>query len=136
MRRTDLLLRGGLIDPARLIGDLNLRAKAGLADLAATVARWARQPGTEPAQPAALLALDWSGAQTEITIGRHAGCDVVLANLAVSRHHARLVFRDGRWILQDLGSTNGTEVNGCPVGRCELRPGDDIALAGEHLTVD
>ena len=100
------------------------------------MARWARIPGTQPEPPAALLALDWTGAETELTIGRHAGCDVVLANLAVSRHHARLVFRDGRWILQDLGSTNGTEVYGCPVGRCELRPGDDIALAGEHLTVD
>ncbi|MGP0050138.1 MAG: FHA domain-containing protein [Solirubrobacteraceae bacterium] len=69
-------------------------------------------------------------------VGRDDGCDVVLPNVAVSRRHARLLFRDGRWIIQDLDSTNGTAVNGRWVGRCELRPGDDILLGDEHLTVD
>jgi pSer/pThr/pTyr-binding forkhead associated (FHA) protein len=35
--------------------------------------------------------------------------------------HARLAFRDVRWILRDLASTDGTLVNGTKVGRCELR---------------
>ena len=46
------------------------------------------------------------------------------------------VFRDGRWILQDLASTNGTTVNGLRVGRCELRPGDRVQLGNHQLLVD
>jgi pSer/pThr/pTyr-binding forkhead associated (FHA) protein len=83
-----------------------------------------------------LLALDWSSGQSELIIGRHRGCDVVLSNLAVSRRHARLVFRDGNWVLQDLQSTNGTAVNGMTVGRCELRPGDHVVLGDQHLKID
>jgi FHA domain-containing protein len=56
--------------------------------------------------------------------------------ITVSRCHARLRYRDGRWILQDLSSTNGTHVNGVPVGRCELRPGDHVALGEECFTID
>ncbi|MGO9957879.1 MAG: FHA domain-containing protein [Solirubrobacteraceae bacterium] len=130
-----------MIDPDRLVGALNLRRRrARLADGAAAIAgrlgRLAR-PFEPDAQPVcALLALDWSGAQGEMLMGRHRGRDVVLSDLSVSRRHARLVFRDGRWILQDLDSTNGTEVNGCRVGRCELRPGDHVALGDEHLIID
>jgi pSer/pThr/pTyr-binding forkhead associated (FHA) protein len=83
-----------------------------------------------------LLALDWSGAEPKLMIGRHHACDVVLAGPTVSRLHARLVFRDGKWIVQDLQSTNGTAVNGTRIGRCELRPGDHLALGEEHLRID
>ena len=69
-------------------------------------------------------------------IGRHHACDVVLENLSVSRHHARLLFRDAKWIVQDLESTNGTIVNGTRIGRCELRPGDQLGLGNAHLTID
>jgi pSer/pThr/pTyr-binding forkhead associated (FHA) protein len=83
-----------------------------------------------------LLALDWDGGRTELLIGRHLDCDVVLADASVSRLHARLRFRDGRWIFQDLESMNGTTVNGARVGRCELRPGDRIRIGPDTLTVD
>jgi hypothetical protein len=138
LRRTDQLLGGGVIDPIRLVGDLNLRARRSrLANAAAVVTRLlGRAGGSSESRPSALLALDWGGAQSEMLIGRHRGCDVVLSDLSVSRRHARLFFRDGRWVLQDLGSTNGTAVNGLQVGRCELRPGDRIALGDEHLVVD
>jgi pilus assembly protein CpaF len=69
-------------------------------------------------------------------VGRHHGCDVVIDHPMVSRRHARLRFRDGRWILQDLESTNGTLVNGAAVGRCQLRPGDELALGDYRLVVD
>jgi pSer/pThr/pTyr-binding forkhead associated (FHA) protein len=39
-------------------------------------------------------------------------------------------------VLQDLGSTNGTAVNGIPVGRCRLHPGDHIVLGEQLLEVD
>jgi pilus assembly protein CpaF len=83
-----------------------------------------------------LLALDWTGAREELVIGRHHACDVVLANPRVSRRHARLVFRDGSWVIQDLESTNGTVVNGDTVVRCALRPGDHLVLGGQRLRVD
>jgi hypothetical protein len=141
LHRTDQLLGGGVIDPARLVGDLNLRRTHGrLQGLAAAITRAGRRlTGSSAADrhgPSTLLALDWTGTQSEMLIGRHQACDVVLSAVSVSRRHARLRFRDGRWILQDLESTNGTTVNGSSVGRCELRPGDEVAIGDEHLTID
>jgi pSer/pThr/pTyr-binding forkhead associated (FHA) protein len=83
-----------------------------------------------------LLALDWNGAHDELVIGRNPVCDIVLSGPAVSRQHARLNFRDGIWILQDLDSTNGTVVNGALVGRCKLQPGDRVIIGAEQLIVD
>lgn len=141
LHRTDQLLGGGVIDPARLVGDLNLRRTRGrLQDVAAAITRAGRRlagsSGTDRHRPSTLLALDWAGTPSEMLIGRHRNCDVVLSDPSVSRRHARLRFRDGRWILQDLDSTNGTTVNGSSVGRCELRPGDYIGIGDEHLTID
>jgi pSer/pThr/pTyr-binding forkhead associated (FHA) protein len=87
-------------------------------------------------QPADLLALDWTGVVPELLVGRSRRCDVVLDDPGVSRRHARLVFRDGSWVLQDLQSTNGTTVNGVQVGRCQLRPGDSLTLGTACLRVD
>jgi pSer/pThr/pTyr-binding forkhead associated (FHA) protein len=61
---------------------------------------------------------------------------VRLHSREVSRRHARLLFRDGAWIVQDLESLNGAAVNGEPIGRCRLAPGDDVAFADEHVRVD
>ena len=61
---------------------------------------------------------------------------MVFVNTTVSRRHAQLRFRDGKWVLRDLGSTNGTTVNGVRVGRCELLPGDRLGLGELLLTVD
>jgi pilus assembly protein CpaF len=83
-----------------------------------------------------LLALDWTGSRTELLIGRNSSCDIRIDDLSVSRQHARLVFRDGAWVLQDLQSTNGTLVNGTRVGRCRLRPGDRLVLGQQVLQVD
>jgi pSer/pThr/pTyr-binding forkhead associated (FHA) protein len=45
-------------------------------------------------------------------VGRAADCDIVLNVPSVSAHHAEIVFSDGAYQVQDLGSTNGTLVNG------------------------
>ena len=50
--------------------------------------------------------------EAEITIGRGAGNHLVLPGRNISRRHARLIVRDGRYILVDLESTNGTFING------------------------
>ena len=140
--RLDQLLRERLIDPFRLVGDLHLRSPGhGWGTRVVGAARAALRTVTSPrldgaAEPPVLLALDWTGAQSELLVGRHQDCDVVLLGLTVSRRHARLVFRDGNWILQDLESTNGTTVNGVHVGRCEVRPGDLVELGDARLQID
>jgi FHA domain-containing protein/uncharacterized protein DUF1707 len=73
-----------------------------------------------------LLALLMTGSST--VIGRAPSCDLVVADDSVSRRHAML-FRDGdRVIVTDLGSSNGTFVNGRWVTQAEVRPGDTLQL--------
>lgn len=135
VHRLDVLFAGPLVDPARLVGDLPTRRHrsffASAVERARAVGRKLATSGTT-----ALLVLDWDGAYEELMIGRNPNCDVVLSGPGVSRHHARLSFRDGIWILQDLDSTNGTLVNGAPVGRCKLQPGDRVMIADAQLLVD
>jgi hypothetical protein len=138
--RIDQVLRSRLVDPIAIIGDLNLRRPSPRWDrLRTAVPAWLRRPNADVSDddwPSVLLALDWSGAQSALLIGRHDDCDVVVDEPSVSRHHARLVFRDHKWIVRDLDSTNGTIVNGTRVGRCELRPGDCVVLGDVQLMVD
>ena len=51
------------------------------------------------------------------TIGRDSRCDLLIEDTTVSRWHARLERAAGRWLLTDLGSTNGTRLNGWRVGQ-------------------
>ena len=141
-QRLDRVLADRLIDPRALIGDLTLRTvhhrwDQRLRGAAATALGTIRLRGPAPIEPpAVLLALDWDGGKSELVLGRRRDCDVVLSSDAVSRRHAKLSFRDGNWVIRDLGSTNGTRVNGIRVGRCRLRPGDRIALGDALLRVD
>src|SRR5215217_3624443 len=65
-----------------------------------------------------------------LTLGRGPDCSVVLADDTVSRRHAELVLCDGVWLLRDLGSANGSWVNGRRVVEAEVLPGDEIVLGG------
>jgi pSer/pThr/pTyr-binding forkhead associated (FHA) protein len=137
--RLEEVLNARLLDRRRLIGDLHLRPTGRrtwprLRDGARAAV--ARLTGFDPSADLTLLALDWSGAQEDLLVGRDQGCDVVLADPTVSRQHARLVFRGSRWIIQDLHSTNGTVLNGDRIGRSELHPGDQLVLGLERLMVD
>jgi hypothetical protein len=142
-RRFDQLFDARVIEPRWLVGDLSLRAPLAARPwrlLRSAIEALARVRVSITAaveeRPEVLLALDWRGADRELLVGRNTACDVVLPDQSVSRLHARLVFRDGSWIVQDLASTNGTLVNGRRVGRCELRPGDVLLLGNELLKVD
>jgi len=65
----------------------------------------------------------------EATIGRAPGCAIVLTGDYVSAHHARLFERDGRVWVEDLGSTNGTLLNGRRVRRpAAMRAGDRLKI--------
>jgi hypothetical protein len=140
--RLDVLFAGVLIDPARLVGDLTRRAagrslRQTLRHAAAAIRHRVRiGAGAGADEPGILLALDWTGGCEALVIGRHPSCDVVVTDETVSRRHAQLTFRDGGWVLQDLQSTNGTRLNGQYVGRCRLRPGDQLGLGDQLLRVD
>jgi hypothetical protein len=71
--------------------------------------------------------------QPLITIGRRTDNDIVLDNSGVSRHHAQIRWRYGRFVVYDLGSRGGTMVNGQLVSESVLHPGDVIALASVPL---
>ena len=71
-----------------------------------------------------------------VTIGRALDNDVILDDASVSRHHARLVSREGHWQLEDLDSTRGTFVNSRRVGSGYLRRGDEIRLGSVTLHVE
>ena len=88
-----------------------------------------RRPGWSwLADPALLRA-------AELTLGRAPDCALVFSDDTVSRHHARLELRDGRWFLVDLDSSNGTLVNGRRVRDSEVRAGDEIRLGAAGFTL-
>ena len=62
-------------------------------------------------------------------VGRDADCDVRLEHKSVSKMHCVVVKSDGLLLLRDLGSTNGTRVNGQRVRRAALLPNDTVSIA-------
>jgi len=71
----------------------------------------------------------------QLTIGRDASNGVAINDAEVSRKHSRLSFQGGKYVLEDLGSTNGTFVNGQRLaGPVVLKPGDVVSL-GEQIVL-
>jgi hypothetical protein len=70
-----------------------------------------------------------SDSRIRYVVGRGSACDLVLSDLTVSRVHAELRHEDDQWLLVDLGSLNGTRLNGWRlVGPAKVRTGDEIAF--------
>ena len=60
-------------------------------------------------------------------VGRSSRCDIQIADPTVSKEHAELAFDLNGWVLRDLGSRNGTRLNGTDVhDTVKLRPGDMV----------
>jgi len=75
--------------------------------------------------------------KNEINVGRVQGNDLMLAKGNVSKHHARLLYRDGRFIVTDLKSTNGTYVNGRKISQATIvREGDKIYVGDFVLRLE
>ena len=69
-------------------------------------------------------------------IGRALDNDVVLPDEGVSRHHGQMSVRLGTLVYADLGSTNGSFLNGSGVTEIALGPGDVLQLGGSSLTIE
>lgn len=68
-------------------------------------------------------------------VGRGEDCDLRVDHKSVSKRHCVLVATDGLVLLRDLGSTNGTRVNGTRVRRAALLPNDQVAFANFRFTL-
>lgn len=72
----------------------------------------------------------WTLANDEMLIGRGNDADIVLPERQVSRYHLKILYRDGRYLLEDLDSKNGTFLNGQQVkGIVPMQDGDEIQIA-------
>lgn len=71
-----------------------------------------------------------------VTIGRLPECEITITDTNVSRHHAQIRAAGDGFQLVDLGSTNGSRVNGARVGTRELRDGDELTFGGTTLTFE
>jgi adenylate cyclase len=65
----------------------------------------------------------------KLLVGRRESCDIRLRFDNVSAHHCQLFLEQGYWFVKDLGSRNGTKVNGKRVSRKRIDPGDTISFA-------
>lgn len=72
----------------------------------------------------------WTIDTDEFIVGRGSDCHIMLPERQVSRHHIKILHENGRYILHDLGSKNGTYLNGTQIkGTAPLQDGDEIQIA-------
>jgi pSer/pThr/pTyr-binding forkhead associated (FHA) protein len=93
-------------------------------------------PGAQPAAGEVQLLIEsgpdsgqkFKMSSSTVRVGRSPDNDLILRDPATSGHHARLERRGSQYFITDLGSTNGTLVNGEPVQEKELKHGDKITV--------
>jgi pSer/pThr/pTyr-binding forkhead associated (FHA) protein len=105
------------------LGDVEMTYQAGPAAPVVPAGAWLEQGSRRHALSPAGLA-----------IGRSHDSDLVLSDDRASRHHARIDRQGDEWVIRDLGSANGTFVNGERVQVRALRPGDEIRIGDTRLT--
>ncbi len=113
-----------------LVGDLP-RFRSGAVALRDALGRW--MDAAFPKRPVQITFPPASRTTGGFLLGRSPICDLVLDDRTVSRRHAELR-RDGdTWVLLDLGSTNGTWVNGWRIREAEVGVRDRVALGHLHV---
>jgi FHA domain/Domain of unknown function (DUF1707) len=119
-----------------------LAAEAGALASAARYSFRARPgpPGSGPAPPPAPVPLFFPPTASPVgrryMIGRDSRCDLLIEDTTVSRWHARLERAAGQWLLTDLGSTNGTRLNGWRIGQpVPVRAGDLVTFGTARFVV-
>jgi serine/threonine-protein kinase len=107
------------------------------------------RPTTGGGQISTLLAAHWPSAflvtvstgkvvrlrRQDSVIGRASECDIILRAADVSKRHCQIYWEADELLVEDLGSANGTCVNGRPVTRCRLQDGDRLEIAGHAFQV-
>ena len=98
---------------------------------------FSKQPGTKAFLTVIRSRADL-GAHTFIDgptiLGRHPSCSIRLQDFGVSRHHTSISIEGQKYVLKDLGSTNGTRVNGEPISKpYELKNGDKVFIGDSVL---
>ena len=73
--------------------------------------------------------------QNEIIIGRDAGSDIQIDNIAISREHARIVKGPNDYFIEDLNSSNGIFINGRKINKKFLKTGDEIVIGKYTLQI-
>lgn len=74
--------------------------------------------------------------QKKLLVGRRDSCDIALRFPNVSSRHCELELVEGYWLVRDLGSSNGTKVNGVRVRSKWVMPGDELAVAKHRFKID
>lgn len=128
----------GLMGPPMIVFDTDPGQRKGSFRCSASIVQ---APDTGEGLPEAKLELivdDRRGQSYRVApgltiIGRQQDCQVVLTDAAASRRHAQVANDNGVFTLTDLGSTNGTKVNGAPVTTVALQPGDRITIGNTTL---
>ena len=72
----------------------------------------------------------------EYVIGRRSDCQIFVPDMRVSRQHARVFLQDGKWMVEDLGSNNGTFVNGTKIQQATLHHEDEVLIANNRIKVE
>ena len=131
-------IRVRLVEDAS-VGRRSVRAEGRFAGGAAS-AGTSRRPDRDLPQPLRLLPIEpgvpyLSLRSSPVTVGRADDNDLVLADPEVSRHHARLEPDGQSWRAIDLGSTNGTWVNGVRLNTATIAAGDEVAFGALRYTV-
>ncbi len=128
-----------VVDPAeaeRMSRPSPLGSLQGTMEMPAIRSEGARPSDLLPAAgqpPAALVGRAGEAiplARPETSIGRAVDNDVVLEDKSVSRRHAHIAWESGQYLLEDLGSTNGTFVSGKRIARHPLADGDELSFGG------
>ena len=68
-----------------------------------------------------------------VTLGRATDIDIPVNDLGISRHHFTIEYKNGKATMRDLGSTNGTYVNGRKVSQVELKDGDKLQISSNTI---
>ena len=126
LRRGDLVVDASLVQGEQAVGGSAAPAPA-------------RTPRPRPSSRAQLRVHEDGGERAipldkeVVTIGRLSECDVVVSDTGASRRHAQIRTVEGVSTLTDLGSTNGTKVNGRDVQSTELADGDRITVGATQI---
>ena len=130
----------GLVGPPEIELSKDVSLKKG--DLECVASLVAGEDRVEPAKPGerASILIREDGTERTValdkkfaTIGRLPDCDIVLKDKGASRRHAQIREKDGGYTLTDLGSTNGTQLNGHTVQSGRLENGDRITIGATSL---